>query len=94
MAGKWDSSRYLKTKGRVYGGTLAQDMAQRQHAQDEYYRCHYRPEHPADWHGHVRPNPSGVKARCGGPAVCPVCAYERDHVATVPWMSRAPIIEK
>jgi hypothetical protein len=27
-------------------------------------------------HGHVRPRPDGVKARCGGPAICHVCALE------------------
>ena len=28
-------------------------------------------------HGHVTPNPGGVKARCGGPALCGVCAKEQ-----------------
>jgi hypothetical protein len=32
-------------------------------------------------HGHVRPRPDGVKARCGGPALCSECAREQ---ATVP----------
>jgi hypothetical protein len=27
-------------------------------------------------HGHVRPNPNGILARCGGPGLCPVCATE------------------
>lgn len=27
-------------------------------------------------HGHVIPNPSGLKARCGGPGLCPECAAE------------------
>jgi hypothetical protein len=27
-------------------------------------------------HGHVRPRPDGVKARCGGPALCAECARE------------------
>ncbi len=27
-------------------------------------------------HGWVIPNPDGSKARCGGPALCPVCARE------------------
>jgi hypothetical protein len=27
-------------------------------------------------HGHVTPNPDGSKARCGGPRICPVCAFE------------------
>ena len=27
-------------------------------------------------HGHVTPNPDGSKARCGGPALCSVCARE------------------
>jgi hypothetical protein len=31
---------------------------------------------PSDGHGHVRPHPKGLKARCGGPAICPQCAKE------------------
>jgi hypothetical protein len=27
-------------------------------------------------HGHVRPRPDGVKARCGGPGICPECSKE------------------
>ena len=27
-------------------------------------------------HGHVTPRPDGAKARCGGPALCPVCQQE------------------
>ncbi len=27
-------------------------------------------------HGHVTPLPTGAKARCGGPALCPECARE------------------
>lgn len=27
-------------------------------------------------HGHVKPNPDGSKARCGGPAICSECAQE------------------
>lgn len=27
-------------------------------------------------HGHVKPRPDGMKARCGGPAICKVCAAE------------------
>lgn len=27
-------------------------------------------------HGHVVPNVDGLKARCGGPAICSVCARE------------------
>jgi uncharacterized small protein (DUF1192 family) len=28
-------------------------------------------------HGHVTPNPDGSKVRCGGPAICSVCALEK-----------------
>jgi hypothetical protein len=28
-------------------------------------------------HGHVRPRPDGVRARCGGPGMCPVCSTEK-----------------
>lgn len=31
-------------------------------------------------HGHVTPNPDGSKARCGGPAICAVCAKEAASV--------------
>ena len=27
-------------------------------------------------HGHVKPNQDGTVARCGGPAVCAICALE------------------
>ena len=27
-------------------------------------------------HGHVFPRPDGVKARCGGPALCSECAFD------------------
>lgn len=28
-------------------------------------------------HGHVRPRPDGIRARCGGPMICSVCALEQ-----------------
>ncbi len=28
-------------------------------------------------HGHVKPRPDGSRARCGGPALCNVCAKEK-----------------
>ncbi len=31
-------------------------------------------------HGHVRPRPDGVLARCGGPSICRVCALEAGKV--------------
>ena len=31
---------------------------------------------PNSGHGHVRARPDGVKARCGGPAICPACRQE------------------
>lgn len=27
-------------------------------------------------HGHVRPRPDGVRARCGGPGICVLCSRE------------------
>jgi ribosomal protein S27AE len=27
-------------------------------------------------HGHVRPRDDGMKARCGGPGICPQCSQE------------------
>lgn len=32
-------------------------------------------------HGHVRPRPDGVKARCGGPGLCAACAREAAAVS-------------
>lgn len=31
---------------------------------------------PEDRHGHVLPHPQGLKARCGGPALCGHCREE------------------
>jgi hypothetical protein len=33
-------------------------------------------------HGHVRPRPDGIKARCGGPALCSTCAREAAQLKT------------
>lgn len=33
-------------------------------------------------HGHVIPRPDGARARCGGPAICAVCAKELAQVKT------------
>lgn len=35
-------------------------------------------------HGHVRHRPDGVKARCGGPAICSVCALELAQITGNP----------
>lgn len=35
-----------------------------------------RPIYPNTGHGHVYPRPDGVKARCGGPAMCAPCALD------------------
>lgn len=32
-------------------------------------------------HGHVVPTPSGLRARCGGPALCEKCQAEVEHLA-------------
>ena len=32
---------------------------------------------PNTGHGHVRPRPDGVKARCGGPGICNECSREQ-----------------
>lgn len=33
-------------------------------------------EKTTERHGHVLPNPNGLLARCGGPALCTICARE------------------
>lgn len=44
-------------------------------------------------HGHVRPRPDGVKARCGGPAICSVCRAEKGALENRPALAgvEAPI---
>jgi hypothetical protein len=34
-------------------------------------------------HGHVWPNPHGLKARCGGPGLCPMCALDAANKAAM-----------
>ena len=34
-------------------------------------------QHGNTGHGHVFPRPDGAKMRCGGPAMCKVCAADR-----------------
>lgn len=55
---------------------------------------------PNTGHGHVLERPDGVKARCGGPGLCGVCARERAaidglktgiparNIAIEEWLSR------
>lgn len=31
-------------------------------------------------HGHVKPRPDGLKARCGGPSICDECAIEQAEI--------------
>lgn len=38
------------------------------------------PRNPNSGHGHVVPRPDGAKARCGGPALCNVCAVEAAQI--------------
>jgi hypothetical protein len=35
---------------------------------------------PNSGHGHVRPRPDGVVARCGGPAICAECRKEQEQL--------------
>lgn len=44
-----------------------------------------------EWHGHVRPRPDGIRARCGGPGLCPHCQVEqgdltKSHVRGEVWV--------
>jgi hypothetical protein len=43
---------------------------------------------PNNSHGHVRPRPDGVKARCGGPAMCYACFQEQKNVEAHDRMTR------
>lgn len=44
-------------------------------------------------HGHVTPNPDGWKARCGGPAICAVCAGEAAGLPRVVRYDRAVLVD-
>lgn len=43
-------------------------------------------------HGHVTPNEDGSSARCGGPAICKVCALELAEKNKAQVMARDPVI--
>lgn len=51
------------------------------HLAGEHFRC-TNPRHQVQapgtntGHGHVWPRPDGMKARCGGPAICTQCALD------------------
>lgn len=67
----------LAGAGQVIGGTA-----------DQYQREDRVSETPAIYqatsgHGHVIPRRDGVKARCGGPALCSVCAREKARMDAV-----------
>lgn len=34
-------------------------------------------------HGHVIPNPDGLRARCGGPALCPDCKLHENILTLI-----------
>ncbi|WP_269497735.1 hypothetical protein [Castellaniella sp. S9] len=40
-------------------------------------------------HGHVKPRPDGVRARCGGPAICRVCQQEKAQLEMSQRMDQA-----
>lgn len=44
-------------------------------------------------HGWVRPNPDGLKARCGGPSICPVCRREQAALSADPGLELAAAAE-
>lgn len=35
-------------------------------------------------HGHVRPRPDGIRARCGGPGLCRECSQEMTQLNAAP----------
>ena len=42
-------------------------------------------------HGWVRPRTDGAKARCGGPAICPICQKEQaDYLTSRPITTQEP----
>lgn len=45
-------------------------------------------------HGHVKPNPDGSKARCGGPGICPECSIELAEQTASKQNELLDIIEK
>lgn len=59
------------------GDFLASDQA----TTAEIAAVHPEQAEGAQWHGHVVPRADGVKARCGGPALCKVCQAEQVRAA-------------
>lgn len=45
-----------------------------------FFKAIQQPIDYHEWHGHVRPRPDGVRARCGGVAFCSDCQKEQAQV--------------
>lgn len=70
------AARYQRLLARRNGGDpdgMARDDAKFKEMADDYH----------DWHGHVRPRPDGMKARCGGTNFCSVCKSEAEQYGSL-----------
>ena len=66
----------------VIGWAEAMDAAESAIAKAEAERA--EPVRGNTGHGHVWSRPDGLKAKCGGPTICAVCAKDAASVATPP----------
>lgn len=73
--GYWHQFSKVENPGVVWCEVLDEDIPSFEETRDAHQK-EGGPRNPNAGHGHVFPRPDGVKARCGGPAICAECALD------------------